>query len=223
MSKIVLVVAAHTDDEALGCGGTIAKHVAQGDPVYAVFLADGVTSRPAASEKARTERELAAKQAHKVLGIKQSFMLGFPDNRMDTVPLLDIVQKLEQVVNDVQPQIVYTHHNGDLNIDHRVTHQAALTACRPLPGSPVREIYTFEVLSATGWNNSTVNPFIPSVFIDISAHLQTKMNALAAYDLEMRAPPHSRSLENAKRLAELRGNSVGVVAAEAMMVIRVIT
>ena len=223
MSKIVLVVAAHTDDEALGCGGTIAKHVAHGDSVYAVFLADGVTSRPTASEEELAERDLAAKQAHKVLGIKQSFMLGFPDNRMDTLPLLDIVLKLEQVVNDVQPQIVYTHHNGDLNVDHRVTHQAALTACRPLPGSPVREIYTFEVLSATGWNNSTVNPFIPSVFIDISAHLQTKMNALAAYDLEMRAPPHSRSLENAKRLAELRGNSVGVVAAEAMMVIRVIT
>jgi LmbE family N-acetylglucosaminyl deacetylase len=222
MSRTVLVVAAHSDDEALGCGGTIAKHVAQGDSVYAVFLADGVTSRVAASEKEQAERDFAAKQAHKVLGIKQSFMLGFPDNRMDTVPLLDIVQKLEQVVTDVKPQIVYTHHNGDLNIDHRVTHQAVLTACRPVPGSSVKEIYTFEVLSATEWNNPLVRPFMPCVFIDITEYLQTKMNALAEYNLEMRESPHSRSLENAKRLAELRGSSVGVNAAEAMMAIRVL-
>ena len=145
MSKSVLVVAAHTDDEALGCGGTIAKHVAQGDAVYAVFLADGVTSRSNASEQELDERNSAAKQAHKTLGIKQSFMLGFPDNRMDVLPLLDIVQELERVVLELRPEVVYTHHLGDLNVDHRVTHNATLTACRPLPGSSVREIYSFEV------------------------------------------------------------------------------
>lgn len=222
MSRSVLLVAAHTDDEALGCGGTIAKHVAQGDTVYAVFLADGVTSRPDAREQELAERNSAAKQAHKILGIKQSFMLGFPDNRMDTVPLLDIVQKLERVVDDVQPQIVYTHHNGDLNIDHRITHQAVLTACRPVPGSSVREIYSFEVLSATEWNSPSAPTFIPNVFVDISGHLETKMNALDAYELEMREPPHSRTIVNVKRLAELRGSCVGVSAAEAMMAVRVI-
>jgi LmbE family N-acetylglucosaminyl deacetylase len=222
MSRAVLVVAAHTDDEALGCGGTIAKHVEQGDTVYAVFLADGVTSRPDASEHELDERNSAAKQAHKILGIEQSFMLGFPDNRMDTVPLLDIVQKLEQVMHDVHPQVVYTHHNGDLNIDHRITHQAALTACRPVPGSFVREIYAFEVLSATEWNSPGASTFIPNVFVDISDHLETKMKALAAYELEMRDSPHSRSIVNAKRLAELRGSCVGVSAAEAMMAVRVI-
>jgi len=222
MTRTVLVVAAHTDDEALGCGGTIAKHVVQGDTVYAVFLADGVTSRTDASELELTERNSAAQKAHRILGIKQSFMLGFPDNRMDTVPLLDIVQKLEQVIDDVQPQIVYTHHNGDLNIDHRISHQATLTACRPVPGSPVREIYTFEVLSSTEWNASSVDPFLPNVFVDISAQLETKMQALAEYELEMRDPPHSRSIVNATRLAELRGSSVGLGAAEAMMAVRVI-
>jgi len=222
VSKSVLVVAAHTDDEALGCGGTIAKHVAQGDTVYAVFLADGVTSRPDANEHELTERNASAKHAHKILGIKQSFMLGFPDNRMDTVPLLNIVQKLEQVVDDVQPQIVYTHHNGDLNIDHRITHQATLTACRPVPGSPVKEIYAFEVLSATEWNAPGICPFIPSIFVDISDHLETKMQALAAYELEMQEAPHSRSIINARHLAELRGSFVGVNAAEAMMPVRVV-
>ena len=223
MSRAVLVVAAHTDDEALGCGGTIAKHVAQGDRVCVVFLADGVTSRSGASAQKLDERTSAARRAQEILGIKKSFMLGFPDNRMDTVPLLDIVQRLEAVIDDVQPEIVYTHHNGDLNIDHQITHQAVLTACRPVPGSSVREIYAFEVLSSTEWNTPYLLPFIANVFVDISNHLETKMNALNAYALEMREPPHSRSVINAKRLAQLRGSCVGIDAAEAMMAIRVVS
>jgi LmbE family N-acetylglucosaminyl deacetylase len=114
-------------DEALGCGGTIARHVAEGDTVYAVFLADGVTPRPDATAEAVIQSNTAAAKAHQILGIKKSYMLGFPDNRMDSVPLLDIVQKLENVFDVVQPQVVYTHHSGDLNIDHRITHQAVLT------------------------------------------------------------------------------------------------
>lgn len=222
MSKNVLVVAAHTDDEALGCGGTIAKHVAQGDTVYAVFLADGVTSRPGANEDEQAARDAAAFRAHEILGIKKSFMLEFPDNRMDSLPLLDIVQKLEQVVDEVQPQVVYTHHGGDLNIDHRITHQATLTACRPVPSSSVKEIYAFEVLSATEWNTPGISAFTPNVFVDITAQLETKMNAIAAYELEMRDAPHTRSIVNARRLAELRGSSVGEQAAEALMVVRIL-
>ncbi|MBY6070788.1 PIG-L family deacetylase [Marinobacter salsuginis] len=222
MNKTVLVVAAHTDDEALGCGGTIARHVAEGDTVYAVFLADGVTSRPDATSEELGQRNAAAEKAHKILGITRVYMLGFPDNRMDRVPLLDIVQNLEAVVGEVKPEVVYTHHYGDLNIDHRITHQAALTACRPVPGSSIKEIYAFEVLSATEWNNPSLNPFMPNAFVDISEHLEKKMEALAAYGLEMREAPHSRSLINARRFAELRGSSIGVGAAEAMMAVRVI-
>jgi LmbE family N-acetylglucosaminyl deacetylase len=220
--KTILVVAAHADDEALGCGGTIAKHVAQGDTVYAVFLADGVTSRPGSNKCQQAARDSAAQRAHKILGIKKSFMLGFPDNRMDSVPLLDIVQKLEWVVSEVQPQVVYTHHCCDLNIDHQITHQAVLTACRPVPGSPIKEIYSFEILSSTEWNTSARIFFYPNLFVDISQHLEVKMKALAAYELEMRDPPHPRSVVNARRLAELRGSCVGVTAAEAMMVVRVV-
>jgi LmbE family N-acetylglucosaminyl deacetylase len=216
------VVVAHADDEVLGCGGTIAKHVAKGDTVCAVFLADGVTSRPDASDKELAERNLAAKKAHSILGIKQSFMLGLPDNRMDTVPLIDIVQKLECIIHELQPHIVYTHHYGDLNIDHRITHKAVMTACRPIPDLSVKEIYTFEVLSSTEWNSPGLNSFTPSVFVDITDYLDVKVQALSAYKLEMRDPPHSRSLENCRRLAMFRGNSIGVIAAEAMMVIRVI-
>lgn len=220
MNKIILVVAAHTDDEALGCGGTIAKHVGQGDTVYAVFLADGVTSRPEASTSELEERNAAAAKAHQVLGIKHTYMLGFPDNRMDSVPLLDIVQKLESVLNEVQPQVLYTHHNGDLNIDHRITHQAVLTACRPIPGAFVKEIYSFEVLSSTEWNSSGAEQFIPNVFVDISEYIGTKIKSLEAYELEMRDPPHSRSIINAQRQSEYRGALVGVQAAEGFSLIR---
>ncbi|WP_328186497.1 PIG-L deacetylase family protein [Marinobacter sp. OP 3.4] len=222
MSKTVLVVAAHTDDEALGCGGAIIKHVAQGDIVYAVFLADGVTSRPDASADQVEERISAATNAHQVLGIKQSYMLGFADNRMDNVPLLDIVQKLEEVLIKVQPQVIYTHHYGDLNVDHRVTHQAVITACRPVPGASVKEIYLFEVLSATDWNTPGVASFIPNVFVDVSEFLKKKMEALAAYELEMRAAPHTRSMANVRRLAEFRGSCVGFDAAEAFSLIRLL-
>jgi LmbE family N-acetylglucosaminyl deacetylase len=218
--RTILVVAAHTDDEALGCGGTIARHVAEGDAVYAVFLADGVTSRPDASSAQLEQRNSVAAKAHEILGIKKVYMLGFPDNRMDGVPLLDIVQRLEEVLEKVQPEIVYTHHCGDLNVDHRLTHQATLTACRPVPRASVKEIYAFEVLSSTEWNTPGANPFMPNVFVDISRYLDAKIAALRAYELEMREEPHSRSIENAIRLAELRGNTVGVKAAEGFSLVR---
>ncbi|WP_273426615.1 PIG-L deacetylase family protein [Marinobacter sp.] len=220
MSKNVLVVAAHTDDEALGCGGTIARHVAEGDTVYAVFLADGVTSRPDATPEELEQRNAAAEKAHKILGITKAYMLGFPDNKMDSLPLLDIVQKLEAVIQEINPQIVYTHHYGDLNIDHRVTHQATMTACRPVPGSSVSEIYAFEVLSATDWNTPGASPFIANFFIDVSDFMEKKMAALGAYGIEMRDCPHSRSLSNVQRLAECRGNRVGLQAAEAFSLVR---
>lgn len=222
MNKTVLVVAAHTDDEALGCGGTIARHVAEGDTVYAVFLADGVTSRPDATSEELEQRNSAAAKAHEILGIKKAYMLGFPDNRMDSVPLLDIVQKLEGVLDEVKPQVIYTHHCGDLNVDHRITHQSVITACRPLPGASVREIYAFEVLSATEWGTPGVTTFVPTVFVDVSDYLDIKLDALSAYDLEMRDEPHSRSLVNVRRLAGLRGNSVGMELAEGFSLVRLL-
>lgn len=222
MSKTVLVVAAHADDEALGCGGAIAKHVAQGDTVHAVFLADGVTSRPDASSETLRERNAAASNAHRILGIEKSYMLGFPDNRMDSVPLLNIVQALEKVLSEVQAHTIYTHHIGDLNVDHRITHQAVLTACRPVPNSSIREVYSFEVVSSSEWNTPGVTPFIPNVFIEISEYLDLKLEAVAAYDFEMREEPHSRSIENVRRLAEFRGSSVGVASAEGFSLVRLL-
>lgn len=220
MCKTVLIVAAHADDEALGCGGAIARHAAEGDNVYAVFMADGVSSRALSTKKDLEGRNVAAERARKILGIKKCFYLGLPDNRMDSVPMIEIVRALEPIVQMLKPTIVYTHHDGDLNIDHRITHQALITACRPAPNFSVREIYAFEIMSSTEWSAPTSKPFVPNHYVDITEYLDTKLESLAAYAVEMRAEPHSRSIAHLKNLAHHRGNSVGMLAAEAFLTIR---
>lgn len=222
MSKCILVVAAHADDEVLGCGGTMARHTAAGDRVHVVFVADGVTSRVDAGDEELARRQQATAQACTILGASSSTFLGLPDNRLDSIPLLDIVQPLEGICAKLAPEVVYTHHYGDLNVDHRVTHQAVMTACRPLPGAVVREILTFEVMSSTEWGSVGLAPFLPNLFVDIGAQLEIKMRALEAYALEMRAPPHSRSAEHMRCLAMHHGYSMGVDAAEAFMAVRII-
>lgn len=219
-NKTVLIVAAHADDEALGCGGTIARHTAEGDVVHAVFMADGVNSRKNTSGVDVSHRMAAAREAHKFLGLQRVEFLKLPDNCMDSVPLLKIVQALEGIIKIVSPQVIYTHHHGDLNVDHRLTHEAVMIACRPVPGCTIKEIYSFEVLSSTEWSTPYLSPFLPNHFVDISNFLNHKIKALQAYELEMRPVPHSRSIEHVKSMACHRGYSVGVVAAEAFMSIR---
>ena len=222
MSKVVLVVAAHADDEALGCGGTIARHVAEGDTVHAVFLADGVSSRHDADADDLTRRLAATEQARQILGIAANTFLGLPDNRLDGMPLIEVIQPLEQVIRQINPQVIYTHHYGDLNVDHRIAHQAVMTACRRVPDASIKEIYAFEVMSSTEWSSVGLMPFLPNLFVDISDYFHIKLKALEAYALEMRPAPHTRSMENLTALAKHRGHCVGVDAAEAFMVMRVV-
>jgi N-acetylglucosamine malate deacetylase 1 len=222
MAKTVLVVAAHADDEALGCGGTIARHVANEDRVHVVFMADGVKSRANASAADIDRRLEAMTKARNILGISSVECLDFPDNQMDVVPLLQIVQRLEQVIERIKPSVVYTHYHGDLNVDHRLTHQAVMTACRPVPGSSVREIYGFEILSSSEWANPLSAPFVPTLFVEISDHLAAKLAALEAYEEEIRVAPHTRSVEHVVTLARHRGYSVGLQAAEGFLVYRAV-
>lgn len=220
--KKVLVVAAHADDEVLGCGGTISRHREQGDVIHLVLMADGVHSRTDASDVDLARRIDASKRAQTILGISSLHSLELPDNRMDSVPLLEIVQMVESIIEAIRPTVIYTHHHGDLNIDHRLTHAAVMTACRPLPTSTVREIYGFEVLSSSEWATPRDSQFLPNCFVDISQQLQTKLKALEAYAEEMREEPHSRSMKHIEVLARHRGYSIGVDAAEAFEVYRII-
>lgn len=221
----ILVVAAHSDDEVLGCGGTIAKHVGQGDDVAILYMTDGVGSRNS-SQHEKVERAEACRRALQILGPSTFRNFDFPDNAMDRVPLIDVVRELESFCREWGiPDRVYTHHAGDLNIDHRLTHQATLTCFRPQPlsaGKP-RDILSFEVPSSTGWAGSGPDAvFQPNLYIDITAELDTKTKALRAYQTEMREWPHPRSIEAVVHLARYRGSSVGLAAAEAFLIERMI-
>lgn len=227
-SETVLVVAAHPADESLGCGGTIARHAAAGDSVHVLFIADGVTARsdtpraqPAADAASLQDRREACHRALALLGSERPAFLDLPDNRLDTIPLLDIVQAIEGYAREQSPTVVYTHHAGDLNVDHRLVCQAVVTAFRPLPGETVRAIYGFEVASSTEWAYaSTGADFRPTRTVDISSTLQKKLDALTCYASEMREFPHARSIAAVEALARWRGAAAGVDAGEAFMVIR---
>ncbi len=214
----VLVVAAHPDDEVLGCGATIAKHTKSKDMVQVVFLSDGFSSR-----RNDSNRDNSAERSSKVLKCKNPIFLNFPDNQMDSVSLLSIVRKIEEVIGDFQPNIVYTHHFGDLNIDHKITHKAVMTACRPQPNFCVKEIYSFEILSATHWQSQSMsNAFIPNYFIDVSDFMDIKEKALQCYNNEIREYPHARSYKAIQSLALYRGSTVGFKLAEAFCIERII-
>jgi LmbE family N-acetylglucosaminyl deacetylase len=219
--KKILIIVAHSDDEAIGMGGAICKHIEAGHAVSVISMTDGVGSRQDASQKAALNRSKCATNSSKVLGYVWHSMFDFPDNRMDHVALLDVVKRIENVKDMVKPDIVYTHSSADLNIDHQVVNKAVLTAFRPQPGEFCKEIRTFEVASASEYGDLTApNRFSPNLFIDIAKYWDLKEEALLCYSEELRNYPHSRSVNGLKNLAMRRGNQVGLHMAEAFQVIR---
>jgi len=221
-NKRILVVAAHPDDEVLGCGGTLAKSIALGAEASILLLGEGPTSRSNTSEnQAQSEAIRCAKAAAESLKIKTLSFGSLPDNQFDTVPLLNIVQQIEHFVEQIQPDIVFTHHYGDLNIDHSLTHRATLTALRPLPTTKPVSILGFEVLSSTEYTPPNSLPhFTPNLYVDISQHLDAKKQALNEYASEMRPWPHPRSDIAIESLAKMRGSQCGQEAAEAFILYR---
>lgn len=221
----ILVIAAHPDDEVLGCGGTIARMAQEGNHVYIAILGEGITSRYRQREQADAillvKLREKTQRVGKLLGAKQVFTFDLPDNRFDTVPMLDIVKPIEDLIERIQPQIIYTHHGGDLNIDHRQIFCATLTAARPLPRCPVRTIYTYEVPSSTEWAMGKFCPsFQPNVFMDIHGTIENKLQAMALYESEVRFYPHPRSPEALRAIATRWGSVSGCYAAEAFELVR---
>ncbi len=219
----VLVIAAHPDDEIIGCGGTIAWHVKKGDIVKVIILGDGITSRDRIlnKEKRRCELEELAKSArlsNEFLGAELVQLGEYACCRMDSINRLDIIKEIEKFIEDIKPDIIYTHHSGDVNIDHRRVHEAVVTACRPLPNFSLKRLLFFEVASSTEWQTpGSATYFKPNWFVDISSTLDLKLKALGFYEKEMRSYPHSRSIKSLECLARWRGSTVGVEAAEAFM------
>jgi LmbE family N-acetylglucosaminyl deacetylase len=224
--KRVLVVAAHPDDEVLGCGGTIAWHANSGDLVQVLIVAEGSTSRQQKRDRLKVQDELsalakAAQVAGSILGAAGVELLDLPDNRLDSLDRLDLFKRIEECVERHQPECVYVHHAGDVNVDHRRLHEAVVTACRPAPGHVVKSLLSFEVASSTEWQPpGSASAFQPNWFVDISDQWERKREALVTYSSEMRDWPHARSLEAIEHLARWRGAQVGVEAAEAFCLLR---
>jgi LmbE family N-acetylglucosaminyl deacetylase len=222
----VLVIAAHPDDEVLGCGGTISRHSLNGDEVHVMILAEGLTSRGdsvCSSKENLSALASAAHEANKILGVASLSMYGLPDNRLDSLDRLDVIKLIEHKIFECKPECIYTHHAGDVNIDHRVIHEAVNTACRPLPGHSVKQLLYFEIPSSTEWQIPGSAPaFTPTWFVDISENLEVKMRALHAYEMEMRSWPHPRSCKAVEHLARWRGATIGVEAAECFVLGRML-
>jgi LmbE family N-acetylglucosaminyl deacetylase len=219
MSAQITVFAAHPDDELLGLGGTIVKHVLAGDQVTIAFVADAGTARY--GDKTIHAVQRCALDAAGRLGVSDVRFAGLADQMLDTLPILQITQWIEEILHDTQPQTVYTHHRGDINRDHQVVHEATLTAARPYSAPYVNRILCYETPSATEWNGPYVEAcFIPNVFVDITEHLDTKLDAMSVYTTELRPFPHPRSLEALRAIALRWGSVVGVAAAEPFMLVR---
>tara|TARA_B100001057_G_scaffold161797_1_gene162489 strand:+ start:7875 stop:8555 length:681 start_codon:yes stop_codon:yes gene_type:complete len=220
-SKNILILVAHTDDETIGCGGTICKHIEDGYKVFAMSFTDGVSARSTKSKILKKDRNLSAKKASKFLGFKWIKNLNFPDNQLDKIPLLKIIKEIEKIKNKIKPSIVYTHNFTDLNIDHKLIAEATLTAFRPTPDSKLLELRTFEVPSATDYSLLKHRKnFVPNLFVDISKFWKKKINALKIYKTEIKKKPHSRSYEGITNLAKIRGNQSGLKFAEGFEIIR---
>lgn len=222
--KEVLVIVAHPDDELLGLGGTIRRLANEGKNVHAVILAEGLTSRADHREDADfSQLDLLredARRAAAIVGYQSIDFWSFPDNRMDGVELLDVVKVVSQFVKKYSPDTIFTHHHGDLNIDHRRTCEAVLTACRPVGDYSVKRIYGFETPSSTEWNYLNEEPFCPNVYFDVTDTLEAKISGMSCYRSESTTYPHPRSSKALRALAEYRGSNAGYELAEGFELLR---
>lgn len=217
----ILVVGAHPDDETYGLGGTIARHVQAGDYITVLILTDGVTARHNETES----QKAATRQACAALGVDDVRFAGLPDQRLDSMPLLEVIQPIHALCKELRPQVVYTHHRGDANQDHRAVFAATLVAVRPFGGNPVERVLCYEVASTTEWGPPFSEwAFLPNVFVGISATLEIKLRAVEAYretfHSEVKPFPHPRSPEAVRIYAQQRGVTVGMEAAEAFVLVR---
>ena len=220
-NKKVLIVVAHPDDEVLGCFATVSKLISQGYEAYTLILSGGKTSRGQIDKKELDLLKQEMQNANDLIGVKKVFCAKFPDNAFDSIPLLDIVKEIEKIKKELKPEIIFTHHFGDMNVDHKLTHQAVLTATRPMDNECVKTIYSMEIPSSTEWNNfSTQTAFIPNVFFEVEDTICLKIEAMAKYKSELREYPHPRSLRHIKDLAKVNGVKVGLNYSENFMLVR---
>lgn len=217
----VLVIGAHPDDEVLGVGGSMARHSRQGDRVSVLIMTDGVTARHSMTEP----QKAAARNACRVLGVRDLHFVDLPDQQLDSLPLLDVIRPIASAIKELRPEVVYTHHGGDANQDHRTVFAATLVAVRPFGDNPVKRVLSYAVATSTEWGPPfPAWAFLPNVYTDIHDTLDIKLKAFEAYretfETEVRTYPDPRSPEAVRLYAEATGVTVGLRAAEGFMLIR---
>ena len=224
MSEKVLVIAPHCDDEVLGCGGVMAKHISKDHPVYVAIVTNGNIGAPEIFPKEGTEKVRSeALKAHQLLGVKDTFFLDFPAPRLDSIPAYKLSMEINKLINDHGITTLYIPHRGDIHKDHKITYEASLVAARPIDDCPVKTIYSYETLSETEWAPPFGDDaFIPTVFIDIGPFIEKKKEAFKCYSTQLKEFPHSRSVRSIENLSNMRGATIGVINAEAFMLVRAI-
>jgi LmbE family N-acetylglucosaminyl deacetylase len=215
----ILIIAAHPDDEVLGCGGTIAK-LSENCDTYVLIVTEGSTAQYTNKEMIKLKKE-EAKKVKEVLNIKKYFFGDLPDMKLDILPHVEINKVIEETINTIKPEIVFTHHWGDVNKDHKLIYESTLVAARPVETNNfIRKIYCYEILSASEWNLTSHNNFIPNVWIDIEKYFHKKIEAVKLYQRELRKYPHPRSIEGVEIWAKYRGLMIGKKYAEAFFLVR---
>lgn len=221
----VLAVVAHPDDELIGCGATLRKLANEGHEVYACVLCGSAEARHDRPNTDRLQR-IAAAAAERV-GIRETVRCSFKNIEFNVVPHLAMVQEIEKAIERFRPEWVFTHHPGDLNVDHRVCYETAMAAIRlpqrmsrDLDPVMIRRVFLFEILSSTDWSTMIDPAFVPNSFFEVSSTFEDKIAALDLFEGALKPFPHSRSRENLRHLAHLRGGQAGVTLAEAFSLVR---
>ncbi len=214
VGRSVLVIAAHPDDEILGCGGTVALHTSAGDRVTALLACEGESLRYGSEGVGQRANTFAA--AGK-LGVADVRLLNFPDQRLDTVTLTDLITPIENAVEELQPAVVYCQWGGDINRDHQILFDATLVATRPTVPC-IEAVYAFDTASSTEWGYP--RNFVPDTWMDITSTIERKLSAMACYESELRGFPHPRSLEALRHRAAAWGSQCCMHFAEVFMTVR---
>jgi LmbE family N-acetylglucosaminyl deacetylase len=217
----ILVIAPHADDEILGCGATIAKHILKGDEVSIVIATNAHVGAPElVTEKGILHVRREAMEAHAFLGIKNTIFCDFPAPALNAFPEYKISLAFSEIFKNIKPTVLYIPHHGDIHQDHKAIHRAALVSARPQGENKILSILSYETLSETEWTPMHEKAFIPNCFVDVSAVFDMKLKAFFYYKSQMKQYPHSRSTEALKALATYRGATVGFESSEAFVIER---
>lgn len=219
MAKNILIIAPHPDDEVLGCGGIIRKFTDEGIKVFVLVATRGSAKLYDQTKVENVRRE--ALEAHRILGISETFFFEYPAPELDTIPLAELSRDIAKIINEQRIEVLFLPHRGDIHNDHKVVFNAGLVAARPVGDYTVKEIYCYETLSETEWAAPYADDaFIPNYFVNIEANYDFKVKALESFKSQLRKFPNPRSLESIEALAKYRGATVGFMLAEAFMIIR---